>query len=328
MTMKRWGRVAWWILGLGLFALLLREVGAAEVWDRLRATGWQIVPILGIAATWQVSNTFAWQVCFDRGARPGFWRLLMTKLAGDAVGNVTPTAGLGGELAKAYMLRTDVDVVKGLPTLVVNKTTEVMSGLVFALLGTAAAFYGFPIPAEIKAGLCVALLVTTAAVLGLFLRQRRNTFGWALDLLRRVGVTRLEARRAKIEETDRNIALFYETNRSGFLISTGLHVLSWALAVVEVYYILVVLGHPLSFAACFLLTSLNLVINTAFFFVPSGVGVFEGGHVFLFHLLGMDPALGLAVGILRRIRRIFWVAIGFALLLLPRRADPASRRPS
>jgi uncharacterized membrane protein YbhN (UPF0104 family) len=75
------------------------------------------------------------------------------------------------------------------------------------------------------------------------------------------------------------------------------------------------LGYPVSFVAAFLLTSLSLVINSAFFFIPSGVGVFEGGHVFLFHLLGLDPGLGLGVGIIRRIRKVFWILMGFLVLL-------------
>jgi uncharacterized membrane protein YbhN (UPF0104 family) len=62
-----------------------------------------------------------------------------------------------------------------------------------------------------------------------------------------------------------------------------------------------------------------MIINTAFFFIPSGVGVFEGGHVFMFHLLGLDSGLGLAVGLLRRIRKVLWVLIGFLMLAISAR---------
>jgi uncharacterized membrane protein YbhN (UPF0104 family) len=114
---------------------------------------------------------------------------------------------------------------------------------------------------------------------------------------------------------DRNIAAFYRRDRRGFLTSLGLHGLSWVFGVAEVFYILSVLGQPLPLVSAFLFCSLSLIINTAFFFVPSGVGVFEGGHVFLFHLLGLGTGLGLAVGIIRRIRRVFWVLVGVFLLL-------------
>ena len=80
----------------------------------------------------------------------------------------------------------------------------------------------------------------------------------------------------------------------------------------------------LPFSTAYLLTALSVIINTAFFFVPSGVGVFEGGHVFLFHLLGLDAGIGLAVGLLRRVRKVFWVVVGFMMIFIASRIALAS----
>ena len=322
---RKIGRIVLWAVGLCLLAVLVQQVGIDQVRDRIAELGWRIVPVFAIALSWHLSNTFAWQACFDREEpdRPGFWRLFVTKLSGEAIGNVSPASHVGSELAKAYMLRSRMSVTKGLPSVVVNKTIEVISGLAFAFAGTLLAFQAFPIEPHIRTGLLAALAVTGAAIGVGVIRQRRNTFGWFLDLLNRVGLTFLEKRREKVEETDRNIAAFYARNPRGFLVSFGFHVLSWFLGAFEVYYILGILGESLTFSTAYLLTSLSLIINTAFFFIPSGVGVFEGGHVFLFHLLGLDPGLGLAVGLLRRIRKVFWVATGFFLLVLTSRFAPS-----
>jgi uncharacterized protein (TIRG00374 family) len=301
--------------------ILVHQVGLELVCEHITKLGWRIVPVFGIAFSWHVSNTFAWQACFDKDdpTRPGFWRLFKTKLSGEAIGNVSPASHIGSELAKAYMLRRRMSVTKGLPSVVVNKTIEVVSGLVFAFTGTLLAFQVFPIEPEIRTGLLAALAVTGAGIGIAVARQRRNTFGWLLDLLKRLKITFLEKRREKIQEIDRNIAAFYRQNPKGFLISLGFHVLSWFLGAFEVYYILGILGKPLTFSTAYLLTSLSMIINTAFFFIPSGVGVFEGGHVFLFHLLGLDSGLGLAVGLLRRIRKVFWVVVGFLVLIISAR---------
>jgi uncharacterized protein (TIRG00374 family) len=318
---KRLSRILLWSVGLLLLGILIHQVGLDLVWEHITKLGWRIVPVFGIALSWHVSNTFAWQACFDKDdpARPGFWRLFKTKLSGEAIGNVSPASHVGSELAKAYMLRSRMSVTKGLPSVVVNKTIEVVSGLVFAFTGTLLAFQAFPIEPEIRTGLLAALTVTGAGIAIAVARQRRNTFGWMLDLLKRFKITFLEKRREKIEETDRNIASFYRQNPRGFLISLAFHVLSWFLGAFEVYYILGILGKPLTFSTAYLLTSLSMIINTAFFFIPSGVGVFEGGHVFLFHLLGLDSGLGLAVGLLRRIRKVFWVVVGFLILIISAR---------
>ena len=128
---KRLSRILLWSVGLLLLGILVHQVGLELVYEYITKLGWRIVPVLGIALSWHVSNTFAWQACFDKDDpnRPGFWRLFKTKLSGEAIGNVSPASHVGSELAKAYMLRRRMSVTKGLPSVVVNKTIEVVSGL-------------------------------------------------------------------------------------------------------------------------------------------------------------------------------------------------------
>ncbi len=322
--MKQKHRVLFWSLGLLLLGLLFYRVGVEDVWTYVQTMGWGYIPVLGISLLWNLSNTWAWAACFgQRGEqRSGFWTLFRTKLGGEAVGQVMPVS-VAGEVAKAYMLRAQVSVTRGLPSVVINKTTEFISGLGFVLLGAVVAVRQFSLPVAVQKGLAVGLLLATLGIVAGVLKQRQNAFGWILNLLKRLRLPFLEGRRQKVEEMDRNIAAFYRQNWRGFLISLGLHSLSWVLGTLEVYFILRWLGQPLPFVSAFLLCSLSVIINTAFFFIPSGVGVFEGGHVFLFHLLGLGSGLGLAVGVIRRIRKIFWVLLGFLLLLpgIPRPVD-------
>ena len=57
--------------------------------------------------------------------------------------------------------------------------------------------------------------------------------------------------------------------------------------------------------------------------VPAKVGTQEGGKVLLFALLGMDPARGLTVGVVRRIRELAYAGLGLAALgLLTARPAP------
>ena len=68
------------------------------------------------------------------------------------------------------------------------------------------------------------------------------------------------------------------------------------------------------FWLCFLLNALGAVINGLFFFMPSNIGVMEGSLVFLFASLGLNPALGLSLGLTRRLRRVVWIFIGWICL--------------
>ena len=317
--MKNARQALFWAIGLSLLGVVIYQVGIVAAWTHVRQMGWGYVPILLIALGWHVSNTWAWAVCFDPNRlRPSFWTLFCTKISGEAVGNVTPASHVGGEVAKAYMLRDRVEVTQGVPSLVVNKMVELVSGLVYALVGAVVAVGMFSLSREVQIGLGAALLLGTVGIVAAFVSQRQNTFVWMLDLLKKLRLSFLESRREKFEEIDRTIAAIYRQNRRGFWLCMLLHIVSWTLGTFEVYAILHLLDQSQPFISAFLLISLSLIINTAFFFIPSGVGVFESGHVFLFQLLGLTPELGLGVALIRRIRRIFWVAFGFVLMALRR----------
>ena len=104
--------------------------------------------------------------------------------------------------------------------------------------------------------------------------------------------TFLERFRDRAGEIDENLAQFYRLNRWRLVGLLGLHLLGWSMGTLEIYVILYVLGEPMPFVRVYLFHALMIVINAAFFFVPLGMGVFEGGHVFLFHLMGLDPKMG------------------------------------
>jgi uncharacterized membrane protein YbhN (UPF0104 family) len=113
---------------------------------------------------------------------------------------------------------------------------------------------------------------------------------------------------------DAHIGAYYRQERGRFAAAVAIHCMSWTFGVLETWLIVRLLGEPIPFETAFFLTSLSSVINTAFFFVPGGVGVSEGGPAFLFGLLGLPLAMGLAVGIVKRIRKVFYVLFGLLLI--------------
>jgi hypothetical protein len=72
-----------------------------------------------------------------------------------------------------------------------------------------------------------------------------------------------------------------------------------------------------------------VLIDGILFFVPAKVGTQEGGKVVLFAALGLSPARGLTVGVVRRIRELAYAGLGLAALgWLTARPAPLSARPS
>ncbi len=315
--MKQETYILLWLLGFVCLGVLLHQLGEPDVWQHVLMMGWGYIPIIGITLAAYANNVWVWRRCFDGGAkRPRLRPLLWVKLVGEALGNVMPASQIGKEVAKVMMLRERMGVTAGVSSLVLNKTGEMISGVIFVLGGVIAGLNRFAFPEEMRWTLFGVLTVAVFGVVLTVVRQRRNPFTGLVNLLMRMRIRFVERHLDRAAEIDRNLAAFYRLNPWRLAGLLGLHLLTWSLGTLEIYVILQVLGEPLPFVSVYLFHSLMMVINVVFGFVPYGMGVFEGGHVFLFHMMGLEPGTGLAVGIIRRIRKIFWMLLGLLLLLL------------
>jgi uncharacterized protein (TIRG00374 family) len=307
-------------LGLLLLGFLVGKIGLGKILQNLSVMGWSFGLVLLLAFGWHVTNSIAWSFAFPSDAfRPRLVSLFMSKLAGEAVSQLTPLANLGGEPLKAYLLRQQSPTSRGLASVVINKTAQVFTGLAFTALGLSLVIFNWELPqsAPLPVQVGLATLFTAAALLLLALwRQQRHMFSSLLGLVRRFGIRLevIERRVAKAVRIDENISSFYRQNKPRFALVLGFHACGWMLGACETWIILRGLGQAVDFEIAFLLTSLTVIINSLFFFMPSNIGVLEGGQVFMFMTLGLDPAVGLSLGIVKRIRKIFWISIGWLLL--------------
>jgi len=55
-------------------------------------------------------------------------------------------------------------------------------------------------------------------------------------------------------------------------------------------------------------------VRAASFMIPASLGIQEGGTIVLFTSLGLPANAAMAFSLLRRIRELGWLAIGFLLL--------------
>jgi hypothetical protein len=104
----------------------------------------------------------------------------------------------------------------------------------------------------------------------------------------------------------------------------GASLAAWQLGAVETYLILRLLGRPVGFAQAFAIEILAAAIEGLFFFVPAKMGTQEGGRVVIFLSMGLTPAVGFALGFLRRLRELAWAAVGFVILAGYRSGDHAA----
>ena len=307
---------AFLIGGLALLVFLIQELGPRTVFANLRAVGWGIGLIIGQEFFSYVANTLGWLAAFPR-PRPSipFRQLLAARIAGDAVNYVTPTATLGGEFVRTRFLNGQATGTALVASVTVAKLAQTVGQIIFVLIGLTVVLDDTPLPSTIRHGLMAGSAAFSALTVVLVLAQRRGMFAPALRL---AGRLRLSARAPELvrelQHLDEEIARFHGDANGAFFLSVSSFFAGWCMGIVEIYLILWFLGVPVTVHRALTIEVLSVAIDGMLFFVPAKLGTQEGGKVLIFTVLGLDPARGLALGILRRIRELTWALIGLLIL--------------
>lgn len=305
--------------GLVLLAWLIHKLGATAVLANLRLVGWGIVLIVTQEILAYTANTVGWLFAFRRPRpRIPFVRLLAARIAGDAVNYVTPTATIGGEFVRTRFLSGQASDTSIVASVAVAKLSQTVGQIAFVIVGLAVILDDTPLPAPLHRGLLGGLAGFSALAIGLILAQRRGMFAPMLRFVQRLGLpAHVPDLMRRLQHLDEEIARFHGNADGAFFVSSASFFVGWALGVLEIYLILWFLGVPVTVHRALTVEVLSVAIDGMLFFVPAKVGTQEGGKVLIFTLLGLDPAKGLALGILRRTRELAWALIG--LLILSRR---------
>src|SRR5215471_10098962 len=117
--------------GVGLLGFLVWEVGVREVLGYVQRIGW-LAPLLLLPSVMiALCDAKGWACALPSTVSlPSIplWRWSLARLAGEAVNNLTPSANLGGEPIKVYMLRAHgLPAEAGLASVVIAKTALTIS---------------------------------------------------------------------------------------------------------------------------------------------------------------------------------------------------------
>jgi hypothetical protein len=87
------------------------------------------------------------------------------------------------------------------------------------------------------------------------------------------------------------------------------------LALLEIYAVVIPLGLTPGLSGVLVMEAFTKLAKALFFFVPARIGADEGSSAGIFALLGLAPAAGVTLALARRLRALFWSAVGLAFLL-------------
>jgi glycosyltransferase 2 family protein len=318
------------MVGTAALAYLLQRFGTSAL---SLLVGRQPSALLLLAFATMVALTLtldAWRwrlMLAALGERPRLLHLAALRAAGQSLSALLPSAKLGGEPLRMYLLaRAGVPGGTTIASVAVDRTVELgantAGACVFAMLLLR---QGVP-------GLHGALVTLGLGALGLVagvlltVRRLRRGAGVVTAVVRRTRLDRLRFVRDRLDvlaEAEAGAARLAAT--SGLLtIAFGAALLSAASALVEFHLLLAAFHLPstptATVAAAFATGAAHALP------VPAGMGVLEGATLWLFAALGHPPPVGLAVGLVARLREMVWVLPG--LLYLGARGIAARRRPA
>jgi uncharacterized protein (TIRG00374 family) len=310
------------VLGALTLSFLVWHIGISRIYEAVTQLGpAAMAAILLPSLLMYVLEAYGWRVTLGRWAEAiPFWRVLAIRTAGEVVNMTTPTAYVGGEPLKAYLLkRHGVPLIDGLASVVTAKTTMTIAQILFILTGIGLGFW--LLGSDGSAGQTITAAVVSAGLLvfgvGAFvLVQRQGMFTWILQTLRRLGLrlNYLESREQKLVELDRTIADFYARKQSAFLASTLLFLLGWLAEALEVFVMVLCLGQPITVLSAVAIGALSVFIKGGTFFIPGSLGAQDAGNLLLLTAFGYGEVTGITFALLRRFREFVWIAIGLLCL--------------
>ncbi len=300
------------LLGAALFVYAVRRAGVSEIIDAVRRVGWGLVLIFALAGLRFLVRAECWRWCLPPHTAFPLRRAFAAFLAGDSVGNITPLGLLASEPTKVLLTRHHLATREAVASLAVENLVYAASVLAMVAVGLIVVAANVAMPAVWRSGLFAALgaLILGAAVA---LRAMRGTWdpsrGARPRWRERLASMRDEAARFSGGHPERLWRVF------------ALDLVFHALAVLEVYitleWLLVDRSPTIVEAVAF--EALNRVITAAFKFVPFRVGIDEATAGALAPILSVNPAAGVALAVVRKVRNLFWAALG----LVPVATHPA-----
>lgn len=311
-------------VGIFIFISVIRKIGWTDVFQSVQRLHFWFIPVLVLSFCWYFLYTKGWQQLLKPfGGRLSIFQLFRAKMAGESVNCLTPASFMVGDPVRIYLVRQGFSTHEGAASVVVDRTIHTIALLFIVLLGI---IIGFPIltflPEGVQTGIpvFVALLTILLALIVVF--QHRGFFVMPFNLLIRLNLKRDFALRAKayMEELDDNIRSFYSTNRNGFFAALLYHFIGRLLGILEFYLFGIAVSPDFTFRMAILMGALAPVIYVTFAFVPGALGAMEGVYSGLLYVLGLDPAVGVAIQIGRRVRSAFWITMGLIFLTLHRRS--------
>ena len=311
MKNRRWiGGVVGWGVALLVLWLVVRSVPLREVGRTLALLrGWQLAALVGLNGLVLLGLNGRWHILLrGLGYNLPFWSLLGHRLAAFGVSYFTPGPHFGGEPVQVLLLERQHDVPRSVAIAAVSldKTVELLLNFGFLAFGVLLVVQNGLLGESVGGQTAVwttLLLLPPTLYLWLIWRGRQPV-SWLLQVVKlgRWETAASAALRAGVAASEIQMNHLCQQNPRALLGAITVSALTWGVMIAEFYAMASFLGLSLSLAQ---LIALLTAARVAYLLpLPGGLGTLEASQVWALELMGFNPAAGLGLSLLIRLRDV------------------------
>ncbi len=301
------------LVGILLLISAFSQVNLAEITAALflfPKEGLLAIFLLNFLAVFLVSAK-RWQVILEgQGCAISFPKVLRAKMAGFTLSYITPSAMIGGEPIRAYMVKEESECgwERSFASVIIDQAIFFFCLFVAMIAGFLLLAEHFSLPTEV---FYFFLSVFFLAVFLFYILYKRILNRGAEDpafftyLLRKTRLDRINFVRRRLNSvdiTEKSIEKFFHKERACFFQALFWGILETFLDILSVTLTCFYLGHLLDITASFGVFFFLALAN--FFPIPGALGSLELALSFVFGVLGIGSHLGLAFSLVYRLTNI------------------------
>jgi phosphatidylglycerophosphate synthase len=316
----RWGSLA---LGVALFVGALYYISFPSAVAIIGQLGVALPIAILFGGLWHLARTWAWAQCFQQPRQVSFLRLARIRLYAEAFSYLT-LRGIVGEPLKVVLLADAIDPREVTAALALERLAYLVGTTVIVGAASLLAIILMPLTSGwLRVFSVFAIVSCTIAALSVAVIAGRGIY--VRGLLRRFD----RAANTAISESvvgrfltavERHMLELVRGNPRRLAVLAIATVCAFGFMVLEAWVILAAWGDPITVTGAFAVESFSRVASFATAFIPANLGALEASSLAAVTAVGaLGGGAALAVG--RRLRGLFWAAVGLAIY--PRRKADA-----
>jgi uncharacterized protein (TIRG00374 family) len=322
------------VFGVAWLIYLVRHVGTERIAENIATLGWGLALVIVLGGASHLVKTLAWRTTLiGWTGRVSFSRMFQLRVLSEAVGQVGVVGQLFGEGLRISAYDPSIPIETRTSSVILDRALFMVTGAIVSVAGIAAALFVVSLTHVLRlySVLFALVLIALLFAIALAMVNRWPILSRPARGLAQVGYLRnkVESKLPLIRSVEKKLFDFHRHTPGAFWTSFILNLACHAMAVLEVYLVLWLLGARIGFLGALVFEAVTKLVNAVGTLNPGNIGTYEGGNVLIASMFGLSSAVGLSVAVARRLRAIFWAAVGglFLVLLSKSRGQGHSEDP-